>query len=77
VARRVAEDYGSKMGDYEDRYIGVFRLQSYADVRCGIHLKQTNEYGVYSFFVHDDGKISTSYNRSDPSFGNEEALFAR
>jgi hypothetical protein len=75
VARQVAEECGSQTRNYEDRYIGVFRLQSYADVRYGIHLKQTNEYGVYSFFVHDDGKISTNYSRSDPSFGNEKALY--
>jgi hypothetical protein len=63
------------MRNYEDRYIGVFRLQSHADVRYGIHLKDTNEYGVYSFFVHDDSKTSTNYSRSDASFGNERALY--
>jgi hypothetical protein len=75
VARQVREECGSEMRNYEDRYIGVFRLQSYADVRYGIHLKDTNEYGVYSFFIHDDSKTSTSYSRSDASFGNEQALY--
>ena len=58
---RVAEQSGSQIHDYEDQQIGVFGLPSYADVRYGIHLKQTNEYGVYSFFVHDDGKISSRF----------------
>jgi hypothetical protein len=75
VARQVREECGSEMRNYEDRYIGVFRLQSHADVRYGIHLKDTNEYGVYSFFVHDDSKTSTNYSRSDASFGNERALY--
>ena len=47
--------------EYEGQKIGVFRLPSYADIRYGIHLKQTDEYGVYSFFVHDDGKVSSRY----------------
>jgi hypothetical protein len=75
VARRVAEESGSVMHNYEDGYIGIFRLPSYADVRYGIHLKQTDEHGVYSFFVHDDGKISSHYSRSDQSFENETALY--
>jgi hypothetical protein len=53
----------------------VFRLPSYADVRYGIHLKQTDEYGVYSFFVHDDGKVSSRYARSDATFENETGLY--
>jgi hypothetical protein len=75
VARRVAEEPSSVVHNYEDGYIGVFHLPSYADVRYGIHLKQTDEYGVYSFFVHDDGKISSHYSRSDQSFENETALY--
>ncbi len=75
LARRVAEQLGSHIGDYEDQQIGVFRLPSYADVRYGIHLKRTDEYGVYSFFVHDSGKVSSRYTRSDASFENETTLY--
>jgi hypothetical protein len=75
LACRVAEQSGSQIHHYEDRKIGVFRLPSYADVRYGIHLKQTDEYGVYSFFVHDDGKVSSRYARSDATFENETGLY--
>ncbi|WP_334367281.1 hypothetical protein [Bradyrhizobium sp. AZCC 1578] len=75
LARRVAEQSGSQVHDYEDQQIGVFRLSSHADVRYGIHLKQTNEYGIYSFFVHDDGRTSSRYTRSDQSFENEKPLY--
>ncbi|SFO17649.1 hypothetical protein SAMN05216330_10291 [Bradyrhizobium sp. Ghvi] len=75
LARRVAEQSDSQMHDYEDQQIGVFHLPSYADVRYGIHLKKTDEYGVYSFFVHDDGKISSRYARSDATFQNEIGLY--
>jgi hypothetical protein len=75
VARQVAEESGSVLHNYEDRNIGIFHLPSYTDVRYGIHLKQTNEYGVYSYFVHDDGKISSHYGRSDKSFESDRALY--
>ncbi|MCA1531432.1 hypothetical protein I6F21_02525 [Bradyrhizobium sp. NBAIM03] len=74
LACRVAEQSGSPIGNYEDGQIGVFQLPSYADVRYGIHLKEANEYGIYSFFVHDDGKVSSRFSRSDASFENETAL---
>ena len=75
LARRMAEAAGSDLGNYEDQQIAVRHLPSYADIKYGIHLKQTDEYGIYSFFVHDDGKISNFYSRSDQSFGSETALY--
>ena len=74
VARGAAEKNNLDMADYDDNQISVYRLPSYADIKYGIHLKKTDEYGVYSFFVHDDGKISTSYCRSEPTFSNESHL---
>jgi len=55
------------------RYL-ISPIQHFAENRYGIHLKDTNEDGVYSFFVHDDGDIAYSYNRSDPSFESTEWL---
>lgn len=53
----------------------VRRLQTLGeDLRFGVHLKDTNEYGLYSFYVFDDGNITYSYSRSDSSFDAEEAL---
>jgi hypothetical protein len=54
---------------------GLAQWPALSDVRYGIHLKQTDEYGVYSFFVHDDGKISSRYARSDATFENETGLY--
>jgi hypothetical protein len=75
LARQVAEASGSEIRDYEDQKIGVFRLPSHADVKYGVHLKQTDEYGIYSFFVYDDGKTTTRYTRSDQSFQKETTLY--
>ena len=50
------------------------RLISRTDVRYGIHIKSTNEFGIYSFFVFDDGRIHHSHYRSDPLFQLEQPL---
>ncbi len=52
----------------------VERVPHYAENRYGIHDKKTNQYGLYGFFVADDGKIYHSYYRSDPAFESEKLL---
>ena len=65
---------------FENRSYSVRYVHHFAENRYGVHLKDTNEYGLYSFFVHDDPKpngdvhISYSYYRSDPSFEKEGYL---
>ena len=54
--------------------ISSYRLPSYGDSRYGIHLKKTDEFGIYSFFVHDDGKTSSSYGRLDPMPSEQRVL---
>lgn len=55
----------------------VSRVRHFAENRYGVRLKDTNEFGLYGFFVHDnpapngDVDISYSYYRSDPSFEKE------
>lgn len=49
-------------------------VHDFAENRYGIHLKSSNEFGLYSFFVFDDGKIHESYYRSDENFQKTEIL---
>jgi hypothetical protein len=56
------------------RNVVVQPISHFAENRCGVHFKDTNEYGLYSFYVFDDGRISHSYYRSDAAFQNERRL---
>jgi hypothetical protein len=55
-------------------YYSIVDLPHFAENRYGVHLKRTNEFGIYSFFVFDDGRIHYSYYRSDPTFTQEQPL---
>jgi hypothetical protein len=46
----------------------VQRVPHFAENRYGVHFKDTNEFGLYGFFVSDDGRIFHSYYRSDDTF---------
>jgi len=65
---------GQQTDAFEYRTHSVHQVPHVAENRYGIHLKDTNEYGLYGFFVYDDGKVSHHYYRSDPSFGLEKWL---
>lgn len=52
----------------------VRRVSHYAENRFGIHDKRTNQFGLYGFFIADDGRTFRSWYRSDPSFEQEEHL---
>ena len=58
----------------ETRGYSVRPVQHFAENRCGVHLKDSNEYGLYGYFVHDDGRVFYSYYRSDAAFESEEPL---
>ena len=58
----------------ENDFYSIRPLRHFAENRYGIHLKRTGEFAIYSFFVFDDGKISYSYYRSDPTFEQELRL---
>jgi hypothetical protein len=55
-------------------FYAIIDLPHFAENRYGVHLKRTNEFGIYSFFVFDDGRISYSFYRSDPTFQQEQGL---
>lgn len=46
------------------------------DNTYGIHVKNTDQFAIYSSFVYDDGKTTKSYYRSDSKFEKKELLFA-
>jgi hypothetical protein len=46
----------------------------FAEVRYGIHVKATNEFGIFGIFFADNEKNYESFFRSDPSFKTEERL---
>ena len=52
----------------------IIDLPHIAESRYGVHLKVTNEYGIYSYFVFDDGRSSRSYYRSNSTFELEQPL---
>jgi hypothetical protein len=69
-----ASPSASGVTDFEDAEVVVCRLESLGDIQYGIVFKKTEEYGVYSFFVHDDGHITHSYSRSDRAFSERASL---
>jgi hypothetical protein len=42
--------------------------------RLGIHLRRSNEFGLYGRFMDEDGKTYDSYYRTDLSFESEVPL---
>src|SRR5262249_19546446 len=52
----------------------VRRVEHLVENRYGVHFKDTNEWGLYSFFVFDDGRVSYYYYRSDSTFQEERIL---
>lgn len=67
-----ADDTGDRA--FDRQLYSVQRVNHFAENRYGVHLKDTNEHGLYSFFVSDEGKIYHSYYRSDPTFQSEKWL---
>ncbi|WP_036291391.1 hypothetical protein [Methylosinus sp. PW1] len=60
---------------YRDAEIEVIRLHSLGpDIEYGVIFQETGEFGVYSFFVHDDGRRTQMYARTDQSFNKRQHL---
>lgn len=64
----------TKMEEVDNDFYSVRSLPHFAENRLGIHLKKTNEFGIYSYFTHDDGRTSDNHYRSDPTFQEEQHL---
>ena len=60
--------------DFRSAELIVTPLQSMMDHQFGITFPKTNEHGVYSFFVFDDGRVHNSYDASDAAYGSRRSL---
>jgi hypothetical protein len=60
--------------DFDNDAYSIKYLPHFAENRYGIHLKHTNEFGIYSFYISDDGQVRRSYYRSDHTFELEQSL---
>ena len=54
-------------------HCAIVKLPHFAEIRYGVHLKRTNEFGIYSSF-YDEGQFLDSFYRTDPTFKMEEPL---
>lgn len=85
--QRAIQDYyvwcsAKPENEYQFDYgpVSVRYVRHFAESRYGVHFKDTNEYGLYGFFVHDETKpngeprITYSYYRSDPTFQEQGYL---
>jgi hypothetical protein len=61
--------------DYEDRALSIFPLRHFAELRWGIHFKETEEFAIYSVFYDDGSKAYKGFYRSDDTFQKEESLY--
>lgn len=59
---------------FEDAEVEVIHLPSLPANEYGITFKKTNEFGIYGFYVFDDGKITYHYCRSDACFKERKFL---
>jgi|KBSSwiStaDraftv2_1062776.scaffolds.fasta_scaffold199513_2 hypothetical protein len=58
-----------------DTYTVTVRpISHFAENRYGVHFKDTNEFGLNTFYVFDDGRISYSHYRTDATFQNQHRL---
>src|SRR5579884_196516 len=55
-------------GVYETGTFIVRRVTHFAESRCGVHFKDTNEYGLYGVFHGDNGEIYIGIYRTDSCF---------
>jgi hypothetical protein len=56
---------------YETAVLAVHYVPHFAENRYGFHFKDTNEFGLYSSFISDEGKDYQSFYRSDRKFEAE------
>jgi len=65
---------GLRVKKLDTPVFSVSYVAHFAETRYGIHFKDTDEYGLWGRYVHDDGRASFSYYRSDPTFTEEKLL---
>jgi hypothetical protein len=60
---------------FDNYNVMVRPISHFAENRYGVHFKDTNEYGLYTFFVFDDGGITYTHYRTDAAFQDEGLLY--
>jgi hypothetical protein len=79
-AYRRGKDNGLALGAeealYETATFSVCRVPHFAEVRYGVHFKDTDEFGLYGMFVFDepDKEPHSHFHRSDAGFEKESYL---
>ncbi|MBY5660918.1 hypothetical protein [Rhizobium leguminosarum] len=57
-----------------DRSVHRLYTQYSPEIEYGVSLREPEEYGVYSSYVHDNGKITHTYSRSEATFEKRHYL---
>jgi hypothetical protein len=57
-----------------DFFAVKMHYRSSPDLCYTLHIKRTNEFAIFSRFIHDDGHTSDTYFRSDSTFEKEQLL---
>ena len=76
LERAIEDNYLARCDDIrnlDNAFYKIIDLPHFAENRYGIHLKRTNEFGIYAFF--GDEKIHKIFYRTDPNFDTEEMLW--
>jgi len=59
---------------YETAAFSVRRVRHFAELRYGVHFKDTGEFGLYTVFNDDPGERYIGFYRSDAAFEKEIVL---
>jgi len=65
---------GEERDSFEARDFSVVRVTHVAEIRYGVHFKDTDEYGLYGAFHGDRAEPFEHYYRTDSAFENETPL---
>jgi hypothetical protein len=64
-------DHAPGEPDYKTKALAVYRVHHFAEIRYGVHFKDTDEFGLYGSFHGDDDREYRGYYRSDHTFKAE------
>jgi hypothetical protein len=59
---------------YEAATFSVCRVPHFAETRYGIHFSDTDEAGLCTVFIDDNGKFYEGFYRADASFKSETPI---
>jgi hypothetical protein len=71
---RVYESNTAQEPLYETAAFSVRRVRHFAEIRYGVHFKDTDEFGLHTVFIDDRSERYISFYRSDAAFEKEIIL---